>query len=119
MLTEKAPAEKLDDNNQKIIQKCFGRYLYYDRAVDPAMLMELKSLAEVHTKAKIKTAKQLTQFLNYSEKQFGRSIRIQMKHNNAPYLFGCILHLRSRGTKQSWSIFFLGQKCNTPIKSTR
>ena len=67
MLTEKAPAEKLDDNNQKIIQKCFGRYLYYDRAVDPAMLMELKSLAEVHTKAKIKTAKQLTQFLNYSE----------------------------------------------------
>ena len=56
MLSEKAPAENLDENNQKRLQKFVGDFLYYARAIDPTMLMSLNSLAEVHTKPKIKTA---------------------------------------------------------------
>ena len=59
MLSEKAPAENLDENNQKRLQKFVGDFLYYARAIDPTMLMSLNSLAEVHTKPKIKTAKQI------------------------------------------------------------
>ena len=63
MLSEKAP---LDDNNKKRIQKIVRNFLYYARAVDPTMLMALKSLAVVLTKLTTKTAKQVTRFLNYS-----------------------------------------------------
>ena len=53
MLSEKTPAEELDENNQKILQKIVGKFLYYARAIDPTMLMELNSLVEVQTKTKI------------------------------------------------------------------
>ena len=53
MLSEKTPAEKLDDNNQKRLQKIVGEYLYYARAVDPTMMMVLNSLTAVHTKPTI------------------------------------------------------------------
>ena len=66
MLSEKSPAEKLDDNNQKRLQKITGNFLYYARTIDPTMLMALNSLAEVNIKPKIETVKQITQFLNYS-----------------------------------------------------
>ena len=39
MISEKSPAEKLDDNNNKRLQKIVGNFLYYARAVDPTMLM--------------------------------------------------------------------------------
>ena len=55
MLSEKAPAEKLDDNNKKRHQKIVGKFLYYDRALDPTMMMALNSLVAVHTNPKIKT----------------------------------------------------------------
>ena len=64
MLSEKSPAGNLDDNNQKRLHTIFGKFLYYYRAVYPKMLMALNSLAAVQTKPKIKTAKQVTQFLN-------------------------------------------------------
>ena len=41
MLSEKAPSEKLDDNNNKIRQKIVGKFLYYARSVDPTMMMAL------------------------------------------------------------------------------
>ena len=66
MLSENAPFEKLDENNQKRLQKIVGRFLYCDRAVDPRILIALNSLAAVQTKTKTKAAKQVTQFLNYS-----------------------------------------------------
>ena len=47
MLSEKAPAEELDENNQKRLQKIVGNFLYYDRATDPTMLMTLNSLSAV------------------------------------------------------------------------
>ena len=53
---------KLNDNNQKRLQKIVGNFLYYDRAVDPTMLMTLNSLAVVQTKPTIQTTKQVTQF---------------------------------------------------------
>ena len=66
MLSEKSPAEKLDENNQKRLQKTVGKFLYYARAEEPKMLMALNSLAAVHTKPTIKTAKQINKILNFS-----------------------------------------------------
>ena len=66
MLPEKSPAEELDENNQKRIQKIVGKLLYYARAIDPTMLIELNSLEAVQTNMTIETTKQITQFLNYS-----------------------------------------------------
>ena len=66
ILPEKAPAEELDEHNKKILQKIVGKLLYHARSIDTTMLMALNSLVEVQTKQTIKTAKQITQFLNYS-----------------------------------------------------
>ena len=53
MLPDKAPAEKLDDNNKERLQKNTSKFLYYAIAVDPTILMALNSLAVVHTKPTI------------------------------------------------------------------
>ena len=66
MIPEKAPVEELDEYNQKRLQKIVGKFLYYDKAIDPTMLMTINSLAAVQTNSKIETAKQITKFLNYS-----------------------------------------------------
>ena len=47
MLPEKAPAEEFYEDNQKRINNIFGKSLYYDRAINPKMLMALNTLAEV------------------------------------------------------------------------
>ena len=47
MLSEKARAEKLNDNNQKILHKIVAKFIYYDKEVGPTILMALNSLAEV------------------------------------------------------------------------
>ena len=56
----------MDEHNQKRLQKIVGKFLYYARDTGPTMLMALNSLVAVQTKPKIETAKQITQFLNYS-----------------------------------------------------
>ena len=66
MISEKEPAEELDKNNQKRIQKIAGKLLYYARAIYPTMLMAINYLEAVHTNPIIKSAKQITHFLNYS-----------------------------------------------------
>ena len=55
----------MDENNQKILQKIVVKFLYYARAMDHTILMALNSLAEIQTKPKIETPKQITHFLNY------------------------------------------------------
>ena len=66
ILSDKAPADQLYGNNQKRLQKIVGGFFYYAIAIDPKMLMALNSLTAVRTKPTIETAKQITQFLNYS-----------------------------------------------------
>ena len=66
MISEKAPSEELDEHNHKILQKIVGKFVYYTRAIDSTILMALNSLAAVQTNPKIDTAKQITEFLNYS-----------------------------------------------------
>ena len=66
MLSEKAPAEELDEYKQKRLQKIVGKLLYYARSIDPTMLMALNSLAAAQKRPTIETAKQITQFLTYS-----------------------------------------------------
>ena len=46
-------------------EKCW-KFLYYDKAIYPTMLMALKKMAVVQTNPTTKTAKRITQFLNYS-----------------------------------------------------
>ena len=47
MLSEKSPDEKLDDNNQKRLQNFIQNFLYFNKTVDPKILMALNSLAAV------------------------------------------------------------------------
>ena len=56
MLSEKAQAENLDDNNQKRLQKILGNFLYYARTIDHTILVALNSLVAVQTKQTIETA---------------------------------------------------------------
>ena len=56
----------MDNNNNNILQKIVGKFLYYAGAIDPTMLLAINSLAEVHIKPKIEAAKHITEFLNYS-----------------------------------------------------
>ena len=55
MMNEKKAAEELDTNNQKLLQKIEGKFVYYERAIDPEMLMVLNFLAAVQTNPKITT----------------------------------------------------------------
>ena len=57
MLSEKAPAKELDENNQNRLQKIVVKFLHYPRSIDPAMLMALNSLAAVHTNQQLKLQK--------------------------------------------------------------
>ena len=57
MLSEKAPAEELDENNQKILEKIVGKFLYYARDIGPKIFTALNSPAAVQTKPTIETAK--------------------------------------------------------------
>ena len=65
MLSDKAPAEELDENSHKRLQKIVGKFLYYARSIGPTMLMALNSLLEVQINPKIDTEKQISPFLNY------------------------------------------------------
>ena len=66
MQSEKAPARSLDENIHKILQKIVEKFLYYARAIDSKILMALNSLVAVMINPTLETAKQITQFLNYS-----------------------------------------------------
>ena len=116
MLSEKALAGELDEYNQKIIQKILVKSLYYARAIYPAMLMALNSLVAVQTKPKIETAKQITQFLNYSATHPDAITELQKNHNDSTHILWCILHIKTGGTKQSQRILFLGPNSKTPIQ---
>ena len=109
MLPEKAPAGELDENNQKRLQKIVGKFLYCDRAMDPTMLVALKSLVMVQTKPTIETTKKQRKISRHSD-------IINKKHNYYPPLLVCIPHIRNIDKKQSQRIFFLGPKFNTPIQ---
>ena len=54
MISEKSPAEELNENNQKRLQKIVGKLLYYTIAIDPPMLMAINSLAALQKKPTIK-----------------------------------------------------------------
>ena len=92
MLSEKAPAEKLDEYNQKILQKIVGKFLYYARYIDPTILMALKSVALVQTKPTTETAKQITQLIKYSAthtdtiKEYRKSGMILHIYSDASYI---------------------------------
>ena len=101
-----------------MIQKIVGKFLYYARAIDPTMLMALNSLAAVQTNPKIVTAKQITQFLNYSAThpysitEYRKSLMILHIYSDASYISEPETRIRAGG------YFFLGPKSQTPIQDT-
>ena len=80
------------------------------------MLMALKSLAAVQTKPKIETAKQITQFLNYSAThpdavtEYRKSGMILHIYLDASYIS------EPEAQSRAGRYFFLGPKSNTPIQ---
>ena len=74
MLSEKEPAEELDENNKKLPQKIIGKFLYFDRAIDSKILMVLNSLVLVHTKPTIDTEKQESRRLRESVRPQKKSL---------------------------------------------
>ena len=104
-------------DEKKRLHRNVGKFLYYARAVEPTMMMALNLLSVVHTKPTVKTAKQVTQILNYSTthpdvlteyKRTGMMLHIYL---DASYISEP--EARSRADRY----FFLGPKFNTPIKS--
>ena len=79
MLSEKQPAEELDENNQKGLNKIVGKFLYYARTIDPTMLMVMNSLVVVQKKPTTETSKQTTQFLSYSATHLDAVIEYRKK----------------------------------------
>ena len=117
MLSDESPAEKLDENNKKRLQKIVGKILYYAREVEHTILMGLNSLVAVQIKPKIKTARQITQFLNYSAthldtvKEYRRSGIIIHIYSDALYISEPEARNRSGGC------FSKDQNPNIPIQS--
>ena len=56
----------MDKNNQKVLQRTVGKFLYYDRFIDLTIMKALKSLAAVQTNPTIKNAIQRNLFLNHN-----------------------------------------------------
>ena len=101
----------------KRLQKTIGKLLYYARAIDPTMLMTLNSLAVVQTNPKIKTAKQVTRFFNYSATypyavtEYRRSVMILHIYLDASYIS------KPEALSRAGGYYLLGQKSNTPIQT--
>ena len=80
------------------------------------MLMALNSLAALQTKPKIETAKQITQFLNYSAThpyeitEYRKSGMILHIYSHAYYIS------EPEARSRAGEYFLLGPKSNTPIK---
>ena len=73
--------------------------------------MVINSLESVQKKPTIKTATQIPR------NTYRHSNRMQKKWNDSPHIFGCILHIITRVTKQSRWVCFLGTKSNTRIQA--
>ena len=103
----------------KIIRKDFrnlGKLLYCPRAIDPTILMALNSLAGLHIKQRIETAKKKSSISKIQHNILRRNNIIQKNLNDSPHLLRCILYIRTRHTNQSRKYIFLGPKTNTAIQ---
>jgi hypothetical protein len=98
------------------IQKNIGSVLYYARAVDPTVLMQLNDIATEQTKATEKTRAATNQILDYLATQPDATIRYHVSnmilhiHSDASYL--SVSNTRSR----LGGLFFLGNK--SPERNT-
>jgi hypothetical protein len=92
------------------IQKVTGSALYYARAVDPTVLMQINDIATEQTKATEKTQAATNQMLNYLATHPNATIRYHASnmvlhiHSDASYLSVSNARIRLGG------LFFLGNK---------
>jgi hypothetical protein len=82
----------LSEQNNKLLQKITGKFLFYVRAVDPTMLVTLSALASKQTKGTEQTMTDAVKFLNYCATHPDAVIRytasdmILRVHSDASYL---------------------------------
>ena len=92
-LAHQAPElSKLPPPEANIVQQVVGTFLYYERAVDPTMLVELNSIASEQDNITEATIKAVTHLLNYaathseSITRYHASGMILHIHSNASFL---------------------------------
>ncbi len=66
---DEAPSTPLDKEGQKFIQAVTGTLLYYSRAVNPTMLVELNAIATQQASPTQKTMERVRQLLDYCASQ--------------------------------------------------
>ena len=84
-MSEKAPAEKLDEHNNKVLQKIVETLLYYARDIYSTILMDLNYIVAVQIKPTIETAKQIHSISKLQRNTSRRNNRIQKKRNDSPH----------------------------------
>ena len=106
----------MDEYNQKRLQKIVGNFLYYARAIYPIMFIALNSLSAVDTNPAIETAKQITQFLNYSAThpdaitEYRKSGMIINIYSDVSYIS------EPKAQSRAGGYFFLGPNSKKPIQ---
>ena len=114
MLPEEEPADELDKNNQNNSKHCWGVpvlcYSHIPQNVNSTKLTDGGKEKYKNIYRKIDKS-----IFKLQRDTYRCSNIIQKEQNDSPHIFGCIPHIRHRGTKQSRWIVFLGPKSNTPI----
>ena len=109
-MNEEKTTEELDESNQKGIQKIVGKFLYYARSIDPKIIMALNSLAAVQTKPTIETAKQISQFLNFSA-SYPDAVTAYRRRGMILHIYLDVSHISEpEAQSRPEGYFFLGPK---------
>ena len=85
-------ALKLDADGIKHIQKIIGTLLYYARAIDSTMLMEINAISAVQANGKTATAAAMAWLLDYAAIYSDATVRYKESH--------MILHIHSNAYYQ-------------------
>ena len=107
-------SELLDDKNKKYAQQVIGTFLYYARAVDPTMLVDLSAIASSQSAPTAATMDKVKYFLDYSATHpeailtYRASDMVLAVHSDASYLSEPKARSRAGGH------FFLSDRSENP-----
>jgi hypothetical protein len=115
---DKTTSPALSDKDVNKLQELTGTLLYYDRAVDPTLIMPINVLASEQSKATAITADKVIKILNYCNTHPETKIRyhasdmIQHIHSDALYLS------EHEAKRRSGGVFYMGRNTKTDKKLT-
>jgi hypothetical protein len=108
----------LSDKDVNKLQQLTGTLLYYDRAVDPTLIMPINVLASKQSKATAVTADKVIKLLNYcnthpeTKIRYHASDRILYIHSDASYLS------EKEAKSRAGGFFYMGSSTKTEKKLT-